>query len=45
MLTASEERFNAVVREASKDCQQYLVRATKYQAGQNCKVKSTILGE
>lgn len=37
MLTASEERFDAVVREAPKDCQQYLVRATNYQAGQNCK--------
>eukprot|EP00250_Pteridium_aquilinum_P008302 c17835_g1_i1 orf=132-2018(+) len=37
MLTASQERFDAVVREAPKDCQQYLVRATKYQAGQNCK--------
>ncbi|KAI5072761.1 hypothetical protein GOP47_0013122 [Adiantum capillus-veneris] len=37
MLTASQERFDAVVNEAPKDCQQYLVRATKYQAGQNCK--------
>lgn len=37
MLTASEERFDAVMKEAPKDCQQYLVQATKYQAGQNCK--------
>lgn len=37
MLTASQERFDMVVNEAPKDCQQYLVRATKYQAGQNCK--------
>lgn len=37
MLTASEERFDAVVKEAPKDGQQFLVRATKYQAGQNCK--------
>lgn len=37
MLTASEERFDAVVKEAPKECRQYLVRATKYQAGQNCK--------
>ncbi|MCO5570047.1 hypothetical protein L7F22_023761 [Adiantum nelumboides] len=37
MLTASQERFDAVVSEAPKHCQQYLVRATKYQAGQNCK--------
>ncbi|MCO5609607.1 hypothetical protein L7F22_063837 [Adiantum nelumboides] len=37
MLTASADRFDAVVREAPKECKQYLVRATKYQAGQNCK--------
>lgn len=37
MLTACEERFEAIKKEAPKDCQQYLIRATKYQAGQNCK--------
>ncbi|KAH7444183.1 hypothetical protein KP509_02G068700 [Ceratopteris richardii] len=43
MLTASEERYQAVVKEASNDCKKYLVRATKYEAGQN--TKTWIIGK
>ncbi|KAH7331871.1 hypothetical protein KP509_20G054600 [Ceratopteris richardii] len=43
MLTASDERFDAIVKEASQDCRQYLVRATKYEAGQN--IQTWIIGK
>ncbi|XP_047945902.1 very-long-chain aldehyde decarbonylase CER3 [Salvia hispanica] len=37
MLTLSTERFRKIQKEASADCQKYLVQVTKYQAAQNCK--------
>lgn len=38
MLTQSTERFVKIQKEAPKDCQEYLVQVTKYQAAQHCKV-------
>ncbi|BFI24687.1 aldehyde decarbonylase [Marchantia polymorpha subsp. ruderalis] len=37
MLTSSQERFEAILKEAPKELKRYLVRVTKYQAGINCK--------
>lgn len=37
MLTQSTERFVNIQKEAPKDCQEYLVQVTKYQAAQHCK--------
>ncbi|XP_047341727.1 very-long-chain aldehyde decarbonylase CER3-like [Impatiens glandulifera] len=37
MLTQSTERFTKIQKEASEDCQGYLVQVTKYQAAQHCK--------
>jgi hypothetical protein len=38
MLTKSKERFDKIVAEASHDVRHNLIRVTKFQAGQNCKV-------
>ena len=38
MLTASEERFQKIQEEAPPEAQQYLVRVTKCQSAQHCKV-------
>lgn len=43
MLTASKERFNAVVSEAALEFRDYLVQVTGYKAGKNC--KAWILGK
>lgn len=40
MLTPSGERFQAILKEAPAEYQQYLVHVTKYQAAQHCKVGS-----
>jgi hypothetical protein len=40
MLTASEERFQKIQEEAPPEAQQYLVRVTKCQSAQHCKVSS-----
>ncbi|KAJ9141201.1 hypothetical protein P3X46_031769 [Hevea brasiliensis] len=37
MLTLSTERFQKIQKEATLDCQSYLVQVTKYQAARNCK--------
>ncbi|XP_068648480.1 very-long-chain aldehyde decarbonylase GL1-1-like [Aristolochia californica] len=37
MLTVSAERFQAILKEAPQEFQQYLVHVTKYQAAQHCK--------
>ncbi|CAM6092883.1 unnamed protein product [Calypogeia fissa] len=37
MLTSSEERYDAIVKEVPQDLRHFLVRVTKYQAGKNCK--------
>ncbi|KAL8129714.1 hypothetical protein V2J09_018869 [Rumex salicifolius] len=37
MLTLSTERFQKIQKEASVDCQEYLVQVTKYRAAKNCK--------
>ncbi|KAF2310375.1 hypothetical protein GH714_008264 [Hevea brasiliensis] len=37
MLTLSTERFHKIQKEATLDCQSYLVQVTKYQAARNCK--------
>ncbi|KAG1327517.1 hypothetical protein COCNU_01G014510 [Cocos nucifera] len=37
MLTLSTERFLKIQREASPECQHYLVQVTKCRAAQNCK--------
>lgn len=43
MLTSSQERFEAILKEAPKELKRYLVRVTKYQAGINCKVRNQLL--
>ncbi|KAH7865261.1 hypothetical protein Vadar_004317 [Vaccinium darrowii] len=37
MLTLSTERFQKIQKEASVDCQKFLVQVTKYQAAKKCK--------
>lgn len=40
MLTISTDRFHKIQKEAPLEFQSYLVQVTKYQAAQNCKVRT-----